>query len=47
MTKVTNIKLLNRRRSEEDLRYKRKADETASECDGAKRGTDNDCGVCS
>jgi hypothetical protein len=51
MTKVTNTKRQVRYSTEEaqedDLRYKCTADETAFEYNGAKRGTDNDCRVCS
>ena len=51
MMKVTNTKRQGRYSTEDaqedDLRYNCTADETVLECDGAKRGTDNDCGVCS
>ena len=51
MMKVTNTKRQVRYwiedAQDDDPRYKRTADETAFECGRAKRGTDNDYGVCS
>ena len=49
MTKVTNtkrqVRYCTEDAQEDDLRYKRTDDLTAFGCDGAKQGTDNECGV--